>query len=220
MSFCIRCPYCGGLTERSVTDDHLDNCDFYPNPLACFSCGKTEEIDGISFSNSQRAKECKARCQSCVSSGNIRRFEPFTHLYRFTFSKIDSYSPSARFLYAVSDIDVDLAFALLEEGVDVNVLPQKYYSSTVFCYDEEGNAIYDEDGLSALDLCVFRMSDCMLDENQRQRLCEMAVRFIAAGADKQRARSLYVSRYGRITAADIAETPNDAFVLLYQLLQE
>jgi DNA-directed RNA polymerase subunit RPC12/RpoP len=79
----IKCPYCTKIVFYN--EKHLETCtqNYIDDMLLwCYSCGEKNK----KYSNTQLAKENKARCDDCIKSGKMTKFEPYDYLYELTFS--------------------------------------------------------------------------------------------------------------------------------------
>ena len=66
-----------------------------------------------------------------------------------------------------------------------------------------------------LKLCVFRLSDYMLEESNKKQLVDIASLLVQYGADKKEALEYFKLRYGTV---GIGQWSDNYFVQLYQLL--
>ena len=174
----IRCPYCSILCE----EEHLELCPL-TNEGRCYSCG----LSGP-FSTSQLAKDMLARCKTCVATNRRSRYMPYNHPCN------DIHTLLCK---ATGDININEVDRLLALGADPNT-PSVLFKLTAIghsiVYDRDGNYLRDE--LCSMKMCIFRMSDCFLNDRDRQTLVEILERFLQQGAKAGPSLDYYYARYG------------------------
>ena len=209
------CEFCGELKPG----DQVGRCGTpeVEEPFQCYSCGEVAD-----FSSSQAQKGSRARCAACVEGGRRERHQPF---------RWRAEHGERGLVEAVEEIDEELVFTLMERaerdgGLEGLVDQARQLRLRVPNSGMGIRAAYLPDGRPAADealfqpttplkMAVFRLSDCMLDEADRQKLVRIAQALIERGASKDAARAFFESRYG---PAEPGEEIN-AFTQLYALLR-
>jgi hypothetical protein len=205
----IKCPYCSKTIKYG--DSHLESCT--PNYidgqlLWCFSCG---EKNG-EYSNSQLAKEDKARCFNCVKTGKIDKFKPYDYFettYHEKHSSIDK-----QLERAVSNLDLEKVQELLLLNANPNYTRQTTFYCRIshkrlFSYNIDGSEKPELDKYqptTPLKMCVFRFSDCELTDFERLKIIDIAKQLINSGASVFEAKEYYESRYG-VSETDTIKHP-------------
>lgn len=212
----VRCPYCFTLfplawpAELGLRhDEHPHGCasllpDSDEIPARCYSCGHTPP--GVIISGAQRNKYGgAARCQACVSGGNVERWVPPQPVH-------PQEGPQEELFEAVSNFDVRRVQELLRSGADPNCPRQavarndrvRLVSGTcsarwVKLFTRDGTPLPDEEPgqpTTPLKLVVFRISDCMLGVAELAAFKLVAELLLAAGADPIPAVEYARERYG------------------------
>ncbi len=241
----LMCPYCGVLFsfaqahETKLEQSHIKNCTGTYDPAVgitnCYSCGKT---DG-SYTNSQIAKEHKARCKECIGSDNKNRFGQWDYLATggpWEPEPNPHKPPNHKLTHWVSEGKVDQVHKQLELGADPNYIRQDYvanhwpeydiYIRSLHLFDANGNEIPEEDTeqpTTPLKLCIFSLSNCMNSEQDDMNYCKIAQLLIDYGAEKTHALEYYLYRYGNPYENVSLEEQDDnyksnPYVILYEML--
>jgi len=202
----IKCKYCSGLIKYE--DNHLceqNNYNETDGLQYCYSCGKKD----TKYSKTQLQKEEYARCLDCVKNAKFDRYEPYVHLYKSAWPE-SSENKNKQLINCVSGIDYDAVSSLLKQGADPNYNVQEFKyikGEYIYLYNEDGTEMpqYDQPR-TPLELCVFRMSDCLLTDEKRGTIVKIATLLIESGASRtQDALSLYESRYGPVEPVEDEE---------------
>ena len=215
----IKCRYCGKIFN--IIEKHeacnSNNYDEANGIINCYSC----EQKNKKYTNSQLQKMEKARCKDCVANNIFRRFAKFEHLYK----PIDNYNIldiNKQLHEYVSLIDIEKVEHLLKNNANPNYIRQKTFCNNdewVYLYNKNGREIAEDNiyqPITPLKLCVFRISDCLLTEIDRNNIIKIAEILIKYGAnDKKECVQYYISRYGEISNED---NDNVDFIKLYKVL--
>ena len=202
----VRCPYCFTLfplawpAELGLRhDEHPHGCasllpDSDEIPARCYSCGHSPP--GVIISGTQRNKYGgAARCQACVSGGNVERWVPPQPVH-------PQEGPQEELFEAVSNFDVRRVQELLRSGADPNCPRQAVRMVSGTCsalFTRDGTPLPDEEPgqpTTPLKLVVFRISDCLLGVAELAAFKLVAELLLAAGADPIPAVEYARERYG------------------------
>jgi len=205
----IKCKYC----SRPVPSDgdHMENCEYtnydeVNGILYCYSCGNSK--NDCQFSNSQLKKDARARCTNCVNNSIFGRYEPYVHLYQPTYHDISLDSKDSQLMYYIGQTDYEKVKSLLEDEANPNYIRQKleYINGEyVNLYNEDGSEVPENDPAQPdkpLKLCIFRLSDCLLTDEESGNIIKIAKLLISKGANIAGAKYLYELRYGKINNPD------------------
>jgi hypothetical protein len=228
---CFKCPYCGHIISTACGkwrnhlfpmsllshglrhDQHPHGCPIEPSGNGqCYTCGCTSTENPITTSQRNRYGS-RARCTLCIRNLITDRHKIYTEK-----------QPVDELLEAVSNADIDQVGTLLEKGVDPNGRCQlRTYDNIsdryVEVWNADGTPYLDTDEHqpnSPLKMVVFRISDCMLEEDDLLGFKSIAKLLIAAGADRKVAMDYAKARYGSSFIADFER--NDC--MFNQVLQE
>ena len=212
----VRCPYCFTLfplawpAELGLRhDEHPHGCasllpDSDEIPARCYSCGHSPP--GVIISGTQRNKYGgAARCQACVSGGNVERWVPPQPVH-------PQEGPQEELFEAVSNFDVSRVQELLRSGADPNCPRQAVARNDrvrlvsgacsarlVKLFTRDGTPLPDEEPgqpTTPLKLVVFRISDCLLGVAELAAFKLVAEVLLTAGADPIPAVEYARERYG------------------------
>lgn len=217
----IKCRYCGetyNIIEKHETCNS-NNYNEINGIINCYSCGQKDK----KYTNSQLQKMEKARCNDCLTNNIFGKFAKFEHLYKS--SIIDKLDINKQLYEYVSLINIEKVEYLLKNNANPNYIRQETFYNNgewVYLYNKDGNEVPDNDinqPITPLRLCIFRISDCLLTENDRNNIVKIAKLLIKYGANKNGCLEYYVSRYGEISNEEINdENNNNVIINLYKVL--
>jgi hypothetical protein len=171
----IKCRYCGetyNIIEKHETCSS-NNYDETNGIINCYSCGQKDK----KYTNSQLQKIEKARCKDCVTNNISRKFANFEHLYKNgIIDKLDDLDINKQLYEYVSLINIKKVEYLLKNNANPNYIRQETFYNNyewVYLYNKDGGEIPEnniDQPISPLKLCIFRISDCLLTENDRNNI--------------------------------------------------
>ena len=208
----IRCPYCSNLFNYNENHPMTCTSNYQDGKILwCFGCGESNK----EYSSSQTQKEDKARCTECVSGNKIHKYEPYDYLYYSNYNNnIQNININKQLEHSVGCLELDITNELLMAGANPNYKRQLTFRPYLL-YNADGTECPEEDDeqpTTSLKLCVFRFSDCCLEEKDKIVIIEIAKLLIRFGANKEEAIAYYKMRYG------IPDKTNDLFHTLYMAL--
>lgn len=200
----VKCKYCSNL--YNYKDNHVQNCnvnyDEMNRILSCFSCGEKDK----EYSKSQLAKEDKARCTNCVTNNNRQKFSNFAYLYYNDYDNIELMTKEAQLKYYVGELNLHQVTELLQQNANTNYIRQagfldNYDGLWLRWYNIDGSEKPEQDNnneqpTTPLKLCVFRFSDCTIEEEDRVIILKIAQLLIDYGANKEDPLQYFIKRYG------------------------
>lgn len=189
----IICQYCGKFTP--LQSNHIDECKLNESNydkdndliLSCFSCG----VNNGSYTKSQLAKKHLARCTNCVNMKNTEKHMSFEYESKYGYGHVNKYMEKA-----IEDMNYDKVKELLINGADPNYIRQHSY----YCNENNKHyAIYDMNGAeiqeiiinniqqpsTPLKLCIFKLSDCRLNDEDMKTLINIANLLLNYGANNE-----------------------------------
>lgn len=224
----IRCEYCGILFPLEIKENELRH-DQYPdncatpilsndNNIQCYSCG---ENDITKFSKSQINKKEKSRCIECINHNIQTRYKKYSDNLYFQ-RDCNKDKKDKKLYHAVACYNIEEVTQLLKDGANPNYIRQNSVYDIIsnkhvytFLSDGKEEPEYDLDNkqpTTPLKLVVFRISDCMLiDENLRD-FNVIAKLLLDAGANKEGAIKFARNRYGIIDNENFEDDNNNEFM--------
>lgn len=186
----IKCPHCSQLISfKENKHGCFKNYDFVNEQiLFCYSCGNSNK----KYSTSQKNKNEYARCVDCVLTNYTKQFEICNTKI------IESLEINKLLEESVSSINLQECEKLLKDGANSNYKRHLRISS-FFIYDSYGNEIHDtiNQPSNLIQLCIFRLSDCMLTNIEVNNLLLIYKLLIAFGAYvTQNDVDFFTQRYG------------------------
>jgi hypothetical protein len=201
----FKCKYCSLLHHFIDLNNHNDNCinnfDNGKGILSCYSCGN----ENGDYSSSQlNSKGSYARCKDCVLNNKVDKYEKYGHLYGLFMNpnEIKFKHINDHLNYSVNTLNINNVKQLLDQDADPNYIRQdsfKHGSVNVNWYLNDGTEkpeIDETQPTTPLKLCVFRISDCMLTDENSQAIVEIAKVLIQNNATKIEALEYFKYRYG------------------------
>ena len=204
-NYYIKCPHCSQLISFSeIKHGCFKNYDFVNEQiLFCYSCGN----DNKKYSTAQKNKNEYARCVDCVLRNYTKQFEICNTeiIKKQEINKLLNES--------VCNINLQECEKLLKNGANPNYKRHLQISS-FFIYDSCGNEIHDtiNQPSNLIQLCILRLSDCMLTNIEVKNLLLICELLIAFGAYvTQNDVDYFTQRYG---------TPCDSTELEYDSMEQ
>jgi DNA-directed RNA polymerase subunit RPC12/RpoP len=204
-NYYIKCPHCSQLISfGEIKHGCFKNYDFVNEQiLFCYSCGNNNK----KYSKAQKNKNEYARCVDCVLNKYTKQFEICnTEIIRKQeINKLLNES--------VCSINLQECEKLLKNGANPNYKRHLQISS-FFIYDSCGNEIHDtiNQPSNLIQLCILRLSDCMLTNIDVNNLLLIYELLIAFGAYvTQNDIDYFTQRYG---------TPRDSIEVEYDSIEQ
>ena len=196
----ILCEYCGILTD--INDNHISLCakDSSANYneqegiISCYSCGMKNQ----QYSKSQMQKLELARCRTCVENNVTTKFMPYQDVAYNGASHLN-----VELYDNIANLNYQKVIELLNNGADPNYIRQEFMNINDMLrplYNHDATEKSERDQTqpnTPIKLCVFRFSDCLLNDNDRMTLIDIANILITHGADTRSAFQYFISRYGQ-----------------------
>lgn len=192
--YCRRCASYVILGHECISLPKFDpeNIESVKSHIYCYCCGD-KNVDN--FSKTQIQKIGRAKCKACISAGKQHKDEVYDEPLNLTDQMEDAimYHDIFRVVILLFSAEAD------PNGVrQMRILDR--HRNRRYCYTADGIPLVESNSESLpstpLKAVVFKLSDCLLTENEIAMYSPIADLLLQYGADPDPAIKYYMYRYG------------------------